>query len=192
MTDDQIEIAGQTDTIFVDGTFSICPHPFFQVFIVSAKVGQNVFPMATALMPNKLQSSYRDLFEKIKIICEEKGEIDFVHIHSDCEQGILNATKEVFPNAENHLCRFHVVDVQRKNANTFGLRPIINQNSEFKNFYASQRQIYFFPPDYWPRLWQIFLSKLSTETKNLPPVQRFLAYLVRYTSKSQFKFSLFF
>ena len=47
MTDDQIEIAGQTDTIFVDGTFWICPHPFFQVFIISAKVGQNVFPMAT-------------------------------------------------------------------------------------------------------------------------------------------------
>ena len=139
-------------------------------------------------MANKLQASYKDVFEKIKIICADKGEqIDFVHIHSDCEQGILNAAREVYPNAENHLCRFHVVDAQSKNANTFGVRSIINQNSEFKNFYSAQRQIYFFPPDYWPRLWQIFMSHLSTETKTLPPVQRFLAYLVRvvvFASKS--------
>ena len=97
MSDTQVEIAAASDTLFIDGTFSICPSPFFQVVFCSAKVGENVFPIATALLPNKLEATYRDVLELIRDVCEENGKsLDFIYCHSDCEQGILNAVRVSF------------------------------------------------------------------------------------------------
>ena len=53
MSDIQIDIAAAADSIFIDGTFSIVPAPFYQVLFIVAKVGENTYPIATALLPNK-------------------------------------------------------------------------------------------------------------------------------------------
>ena len=66
MSDIQMEIAATVDSIFLDGTFSISPKPFYQVVFITGKVEDNVFPIATALLPNKLEATYREVLEKIK------------------------------------------------------------------------------------------------------------------------------
>ena len=183
MSDIQVEIAADADSLFIDGTFSITPVPFFQVLFISAKVGENVFPIAAALMPNKAESSYTEVLEMIKLVCEKGNHVlDFTYIHSDCETAIVNACKEVFPNGQKRNCYFHVTDAIRKSGNRFGCRPLINRKPDLKLFYNRVRQIFFFPPDLWPRLWLLMISKLCEETREHPAIERFLEYLVRTTT----------
>ena len=180
MSDTQLEIASSCTSLFVDGTFSICPHPFFQVLFVTGKVGINKFPIATALLPNKLEATYKETFFLIKDICaKNNNDLDVLYVHSDCEQGLINAIKAAFPDAQIRLCRFHIVDAIRRHANSNGLRPIINRRSDFKKFYARVRQIFFFPMHLWPEVWKLMLGELGEETKSIPAVQDFIQYLVR-------------
>ena len=177
-TDVQLTILAASKSVFVDATFSITPVPFYQVLFISALVGENAYPVATALMPNKLEASYVEVFNLLLAACDENGlELDVENAHSDCETGLINAVKKAFPNARNQLCRFHVVDASH--ANGQGLRSILNTNSEFKLFYARVRQIFFYPIDLWPRIYLLLLSKLSDETKDHSSVEKFLSYLVR-------------
>ena len=64
-------------------------------------------------------------------VCVAPG-CDFVYVHNDCEQAIINSVKYVFPNAEIKLCRFYIVDAIRRHANSQGLRRIIKDRSDFR------------------------------------------------------------
>ena len=185
MSDTQVEAALLSDTLFIDGTFSIAPEPFFQVVFLRGKVGENRFTLATALLPNKQEQTYVDMLMKVVETCEIDSEgnegrsLNFEFAHSDCELGIVNAEKRVFPTCKPKSCRFHVVDAIRRFANNCGLRKVIKQRPDFKRFYGRIRQIFFYPPRLWPRVWKILLDQLEDDTKDLPEVQRFLTYMVR-------------
>ena len=175
-----MEIAASSQTIFMDGTFSICPFPFYQVVFLNALVGENVYQIATALLPNKEQQTYTDVLQLIKDICAENNHVfDPVYVHSDCEVAIVNAVQKVFPNAQNRLCRFHINDAARKNKDSHGLRPLINRNQHLKDFYGRIMQIFFFPPNLWPRIWELVKKHLG-DAQDLPGVQSFIDYLVSY------------
>ena len=51
------------DRIFIDGTFTLAPPLFNQVFVILAKRAEYVFPVMYALLPNKRQETYDNLFE---------------------------------------------------------------------------------------------------------------------------------
>ena len=51
-----ILIAMAAVCLFLDGTFAICPFPFYQIVFLRAKVGQNIYTIATALLPNKQET----------------------------------------------------------------------------------------------------------------------------------------
>ena len=111
MTDKQIEMASASNSLFLDGTFSICPEPFYQVMFMTGVVDDNTYLIATAILPNKEQITYQQILTKMRDVCQEKGlPLDFAFVHSDCEQAILNAVKAVFPEAQQRVCRFHVSD----------------------------------------------------------------------------------
>ena len=177
----QMTIASLAVALFLDGTFAICPFPFFQVVFFTVKVGQNKYQIAAALLPNKLESTYREVFEKLKAECVANGTpMDLIYVHHDCEMAIINAVRFVFSTASIRLCRFHVVDAIRRHANSLGLRPLLRARGDLKKFYARIRQVFCFPPDLQPRVWTLLLSFLGRDTKELPPVVAFLDYLVGY------------
>ena len=156
MSDLQMDIAASSQTFFIDGTFAICPFPFYQVVFFNAKVGENVFCIATALLPNKLEATYKDVLQLIKDVFAENNKVfDPVYFHSDCEFTILNAIEAIFPNAQKRLCRFHVNDAVRRNKDEYALRPLIKTKKPLKDFYRRIFQIFFFPITLWPRIWEL-------------------------------------
>ena len=50
----------------MDGTFSICPLIFYQVFTIHIMKYNQVFPMIYALLPNKQQNSYNRAYMLLK------------------------------------------------------------------------------------------------------------------------------
>ena len=87
----QIDIALESDTLFLDGTFAITPEPFYQTFILRGKVGNNRYTIGTALLPNKKETTYKELLQKmVDVIKDSTGKtLNFDFVHSDCEQGKL-------------------------------------------------------------------------------------------------------
>ena len=71
-------IASMAVALFLDGTFAICPFPFFQVVFFTVKVGQNKYQIAAALLPNKLESTYREVFQKLKADKDDKDTDNFI------------------------------------------------------------------------------------------------------------------
>ena len=178
-SDSMIDIMGNARSAGVDATYGTCPEPFYQVFHITATVEENTYLAATALMPNKLETTYYDVFETLREICEENGvELDFVYVHCDCENAVVNSLKKVFPATQIRLCRFHVVDAIRRNADEIGLRPMKKTHPDYNLFYNRIKQIFFFPIQFWPRLWKLLTNLLGSETSAHPMVQAFLAYLV--------------
>ena len=180
MSDVQAQIAVEADTLFLDGTFAITPEPFFQVFILRAKVGDNRYTIAYALLPNKREITYTELFQLLVDVCQAATDktINPVSIHIDCELAIINSVIKVFKNVQIRLCRFHIVDAIRVNGDKVGLRRLIKDHNDLKRFYNKVRQIFFFPPPLWPRTWKLMVDLLSREVRDHPTVAKFLEYLV--------------
>ena len=176
----QIDIAIESSTLFLDGTFAITPEPFYQTVILRGKVGNNCYTIGTALLPNKRETTYKELLQKmVDVVKDGTGKtLNFEYVHSDCEQGILNAVRAIFPDAEIKLCRFHILDAVRRNFNSIGLRSQLKHMGDLRRFYARVKQILFFPPPLWPRIWKILVAFLTQELRDNPLIQKFLDYLV--------------
>jgi hypothetical protein len=153
-------------------------HQFLRTLFGRTKIGQNRFTVASALLPNKHEQIYKDLFCKTKSVCEtENSPLDFVFVHHDCERAIINAVKYAFPNSKIELCYFHVMDAIRKYISSHGFRPILKNHEDFEKFFRRFCQLFFFPTAYCPRLLTLSIDELETRTKELPVVIQCLSYI---------------
>jgi hypothetical protein len=80
----------------VDGTFKACPEVFYQLFVIHALIDSKALPMLYALLPNKLQNTYVELFESLKTLDQA---LEPVSVIVDFEQASINAIMHVFPNS---------------------------------------------------------------------------------------------
>jgi hypothetical protein len=56
----------QTFFIFMDGTFSVAPHPFKQLYTIRVPFKDVTGTAVYAFLPNKCQDTYRELFKKAR------------------------------------------------------------------------------------------------------------------------------
>jgi len=88
------------DRIFIDGTFTLAPPLFSQVFVILAKRAECVFPVMYALLPNKRQEAYHGLFGLIKTIWPV---FNPTSISLDFEMAVMNSVRQAFPRAKNFM-----------------------------------------------------------------------------------------
>ena len=74
-TENALQHLSEADTFFVDGTFSVCPSIFYQIFTIHIMKYNQVFPMIYALLPNKQRHSYNRAYMLLKVVfsIEESG-----------------------------------------------------------------------------------------------------------------------
>ena len=100
-----IDYVRKSDCILCDGTFSITPTPFYQMYSFHRYFGkQKTLPMIYSLLPKKDTPTYTRLAE---ILYEHCGDLSGVRIIIDFEAAALNAFRAVFTNAILKLCYFH-------------------------------------------------------------------------------------
>ena len=88
---------------FADGTFTIAPSLFHQVYVISAKKHDGVIPIVYALLPNKQRLTYSRLFELLKTI---ESNLRPVSIICDFEQAAIHAFQDAFPTVRIKGCFF--------------------------------------------------------------------------------------
>ena len=93
------------DRVFIDGTFTLAPPLFSQVFLILAKRAEYMFPVMYALLPNKRQETYDRLFGLIKTIWPL---FNPTSISLDFEMAVMNSVRQAFSRAQLHGCLFHL------------------------------------------------------------------------------------
>ena len=97
-----IVMAENTDTFYVDGTFSYCPNFFCQLFTIHGYIGERYIPLIFILLPDK--KSYYNAF----LILKNKTKIRPKIILVDFESAIHRAITNVWPDSSIRGCRFHL------------------------------------------------------------------------------------
>ncbi|XP_018494357.1 uncharacterized protein LOC108864009 [Galendromus occidentalis] len=101
------EWIGLVQKLFVDGTLSLSPPTFSQIFVVLAERSQCVLPVAYALLPNKTAETYTRALSLLKNAWPALSPLAVV---MDFERAVMNAVRSVF-SSDTRMdgCFFHLV-----------------------------------------------------------------------------------
>ena len=99
-----LDILGQAEHWFCDGTFKASPALFDQLFIVQGRFRDSILPLLYVLMPNRTQSSYNRVLTALGNL---RPNLAPATIMSDFERASINAFHDSYPAAQQRGCFFH-------------------------------------------------------------------------------------
>ena len=100
-------------------------------------------------------------------------------VHVDCEVGLFEAVRKVFPGIDTKLCWFHTSDAQQMRKAKLGLLPIIRQNKSLKGWTSMLNQMNWVPPTSMPRVWELLWDQLDESMKENAKVLQMKDYMER-------------
>jgi hypothetical protein len=105
-SDEMMQYLNEDGSIWsVDGTFSVVPEPYKQLFTISFIKNNHVFPACYVLMKNKNQNTYIEMFN----VLNEKFPLTHPRIiKTDFEMASINALRSSFPSSHISGCLFHL------------------------------------------------------------------------------------
>ena len=104
-----LQCLADVSDVFMDGTFKCCPKFFAQLYTVHGYNNGNYVPLLYMLLPGRSENVYRQAFEIIITKCSDSGLTFSPSVfHIDFESAVIKVVKQMFPNAQLQLCRFHL------------------------------------------------------------------------------------
>ncbi|XP_052130244.1 uncharacterized protein LOC127751170 [Frankliniella occidentalis] len=149
-----------------DGTFDTAPDIFTKILAIHGEYRGETLPLAYALLPDKLESSYRRALLAILDTIEDFS-LPAPHpttFISDLEKGLNNAITALFPNAQLRLCLFHLRQAAFRKVQSLGLQAAYRdeEDSSVRDSFREMVGLAFVPPE--------DVEECFTEAKNnLPP-----------------------
>jgi hypothetical protein len=105
---DNLERLANAQTFFMNGTFSVAPHPFKQLYTIRVRFKDVTVTAIYAFLPNKCQDTYRELFQSIVDNCHASNlQLNVQTIITDFEDTVLRAATTVFGRHINHQGYFY-------------------------------------------------------------------------------------
>lgn len=110
-------------SLFADGTFKVCPPPFYQLFIMYTSFGNWMKPCLYCLLPRKTELTYTVLFSALKEMATARGhEFKCETARTDFENGLMNSIRHNFDGIHVMGCFFHLCSAIYKKAMELDLR----------------------------------------------------------------------
>lgn len=102
-----IDILKTSTRWYVDGTFSVAPTLFAQVFVIMGEKYGGTYLCVYVLLPDKRQITYENM---LRMLIELEPLLNPTRVSVDFELAIHNAFREVFPGISIDGCFFHLVE----------------------------------------------------------------------------------
>ena len=118
------ELCGAKE-VFADGTFKVCPDPFYQLYIIHIVYGSCTRPCLFILMSRKTQFAYDRLFSTLRNLAAVRGHaVEWKVFHSDFEVAVMTSILSVFAHIDISVkgCYFHLASAMFKKAVMLGLK----------------------------------------------------------------------
>ena len=112
-TDSNLSILKSNKLWFGDGTFSVAPELFYQLYTINVIIKCKNIPLIYALLPDKCQQTYEKMFQMvIKDFRTEDFPTNLMH---DFELGAINSIISLFGGTNIFGCYFHFTQNLWKN-----------------------------------------------------------------------------
>ncbi|XP_050406180.1 uncharacterized protein LOC126821734 [Patella vulgata] len=123
-TQENLYHLANADTIYCDGTFSMSPTLFTQIYTIHAFVHNKMFPLVYALLPDKKEATYVEFLRCVrdKTLALVNVNLNPGHVFTDFEVSMQNAVRTVLPRSELKGCFFHFGQCIWRNAQKYGLQ----------------------------------------------------------------------
>ena len=119
-----VDLLNGCSTRHCDGTFSVSPDVFYQVYTIHGVIEDTLIPLDYALLPNKTQTTYSKLFSCVDQIAEK--------LHMDFELAVRNAAKEISPNTAIQFCFFHLSQAVWRKVQNLGYQKVYTDEEHFR------------------------------------------------------------
>ena len=104
-TSSNLALLAEAPTLYMDGTFQICTHLFYQVFMIRASKHEQQFeiPLVYFLLPSKSHESYNTTFILLKETVQNIGnEVNTPRILTDFQLALQQSVAICFPQHSLH------------------------------------------------------------------------------------------
>ena len=93
-----LELLRKSTAWMADGTFSIAPEPFTQVYSVLAELDGKAYAAVFSFLPNKRSGTYKVLFEELHrhVTASSLIQLDLGHLLVDFETAVMKEFRSVF------------------------------------------------------------------------------------------------
>lgn len=133
-----------SETWCVDGTFTVVPTPYYQLYTIGFIKEHHVIPCVFAFLKDKRENTYKDLY---RILDHLVGHGNPRIIKTDFEKAAINALRHAFPSACISGCLFHLGQSIYKRVLTTGLSIVYNTDRNFKKFVKLLTALAFVKPE---------------------------------------------
>ncbi|CAF3392651.1 unnamed protein product [Rotaria socialis] len=127
-TKKQLKILENANYIYLDGTFSVVPELYFQLYTIHATYFSHIIPVVYILLTGKKQRLYKEMFQQIKNLIPN---FDPPNIMIDYERATINEIKKQFPSSNVSVCFFHLCQNVYRAVIRFGLKALYSEDEDF-------------------------------------------------------------
>ncbi|VDI65786.1 Hypothetical predicted protein [Mytilus galloprovincialis] len=144
---DSLRRLAEAHTFFMDGTFSVAPHPFKQLYTIRVPFKDVTVTTVYAFLPNKNQDTYRELFQSLVDKCQASHlQLNVQTVVTDFEDGVLRAVSAVFGrHINNQGCFYHLTQATWRKIQSLGLVPHYKISDDFRLFCGMMDGLAFLP-----------------------------------------------
>jgi len=165
-TDDDIRRLSEADKIYMDGTFTVCPNLWSQLYVMHAMVGNVMYPLVYALMPNRRQQTYERLFGHVKDLVMTKTGQPLIPdcLQVDFEAAAINAIGNCFPDSSSKGCYFHYAQAIWRKTQNLGLATLYKEDEAVRQWIQRAATLAMLPPHHVQDTWR----EVMEETPDVP------------------------
>ena len=183
-TEENLRHLAEAETIYVDGTFEVCPRLFYQVFTINAFLHGQQFPLVYGLLPSKSRDSYNRFFMAVK---EEAMNHELViapsAIMTDYELALVQSLALAFPGAVLRGCHFHFAQCLWRKAQKLGLAEDYKEDADIRDFIQKSAAIAFVPVNFVRIAWMAVKQQMPDDAR----LKEFAEYFDKTWIDGQFR-----
>ena len=136
---------GRADIWLADGTFSVVPTIFFQLYSIHFQFGSGINPAALyCLLTNKTSVSYKQMLDAVKVLVPTANPRKIL---VDFERAAITAFEAAFPIATVTGCYFHLTQSVIRKVNEISMKVDYQTNEALRTCVRCLPALAFVPPD---------------------------------------------
>ena len=161
-TDENLRRLSSAKTLFMDGTFEMCPRIFYQIFTIHTLENGQQFPMVYCLLPGKSREIYNRVFIVLKERLQNLG-LDLApeHVMSDFDMAIVNAVQINFPTTLHKGCYYHFRQAIWRKIQALGLQQQYAEDASLREMICKTAAIAFVPLQFVRPAWDGIAQELE-------------------------------
>ena len=135
-TNEGLRTLAAAHTWHMDGTFSMCPRIFTQLYSIRVPLGNTAVSCVYGFIQGKSQEAYETFLRAVLAGCEDLGfSPDPGNIVTDFEMATLQAISTVFgPDVHRQGCFYHLTQSTWRKIQDLGLVNLYRTNADAKHF----------------------------------------------------------